>query len=372
MRASTLRSIPCVRSASPRCANATTTRCPARTSPASSFSASLSPRAAIAGRTRLERVRLAARERVELGHAGEVDASSQLLPDAAHLVRLPHEVGPAVERRDEVVGSRGGRGVVLLVRRELRLDEVEPPLGGGIDGGLLDRVQRALRERGERAHGLDLVAEELDPERLAARGREDVDETAADGELAAVVDPVDPLVAREREVLGELLEADLRPGAERDRRRPRVDRRHPFRERRRRGEDEPAGGEDVERPRTLADEVRRRLEPGLPADAATREQRDVLGAEQPPCGLGQIARVAVVGDEDDRRVARAPRAGRRGRAGAPARRSGHARAAPRRRPGGVRSRGAPRRASAGSGGPRVRARSRDLAAVQCSRGSRSS
>ena len=49
-RASMRRSRFCVRSASPRCGNATTTRCPPRTKPCSSFSASASPRAAIAGR----------------------------------------------------------------------------------------------------------------------------------------------------------------------------------------------------------------------------------------------------------------------------------------------------------------------------------
>ena len=48
--ASTRRSMFCVRSASPRCGNATTTRWPARTNAASSFSASARPRAAIAGR----------------------------------------------------------------------------------------------------------------------------------------------------------------------------------------------------------------------------------------------------------------------------------------------------------------------------------
>ena len=160
-------------------------------------------------------------------------------------------------------------------------------------------MQRALRERREGAHGLDLVPEELDAQRLPPRGREDVDEAAADRELAAVVDPLDALVAREREFLRELLEAELDARSEHDRRRALLGGRHPLRERRRRGEDEPACGEDVERPRPLADEVRRRLEPRLPPHAAARQQRDALRPEEPAGRLGEIPRVAVVRDEHD-------------------------------------------------------------------------
>src|SRR5437773_4658612 len=45
---------------------------------------------------------------------------------------------------------------------------------------------------------LPIFAEELDPQRFAAGCREDVDQTTADGELAALLDPLDGLVARER------------------------------------------------------------------------------------------------------------------------------------------------------------------------------
>ena len=70
-------------------------------------------------------------------------------------------------------------------------------------------MERPLGEGRERAHLLDLVAVELDAERLAAGGREDVDETAADGELAALLGALDPLVARKREVLREAVETGL-------------------------------------------------------------------------------------------------------------------------------------------------------------------
>ena len=68
----------------------------------------------------------------------------------------------------------------------------------GIDPRVGDRVQRPLREGRERAHLLDLVPEQLDPQRLPPGRREDVDDAAADGELAALVDAVDALVARAR------------------------------------------------------------------------------------------------------------------------------------------------------------------------------
>ena len=100
------------------------------------------------------------------------------------------------------------------------LDEVEPSLGGRVDRAGLDRVQRALGERRERADRLHLVAEELDAQRLAAGRREDVDEAAADGELPAVVDPLDALVPGERELLRRALDALLGTGLQLERRRP--------------------------------------------------------------------------------------------------------------------------------------------------------
>ena len=58
-------------------------------------------------------------------------------------------------------------------------------------------------------------------ERLAARGREDVDDAAADGELPALVGALDPLVAGEGERLRQTVDAGSRPGAKLDRLGPR-------------------------------------------------------------------------------------------------------------------------------------------------------
>jgi len=115
------------------------------------------------GALRLERVRLGLRERVELRRASEGRRSEDavLLPDATDIVRLEDEIGWPPERRHEIVWHLGG-GLFALVVRELRLEEIEPPLRRRIQRRLGDRVERALRERREGAHRLDLVAEELD------------------------------------------------------------------------------------------------------------------------------------------------------------------------------------------------------------------
>ena len=51
----------------------------------------------------------------------------------------------------------------------------------------------------------------------------------------------------------------------------------------------------------LADEVRRRTQPGVPAHAAARQQGDALRPEVPRGGLGEVARVGVLGNEDRER-----------------------------------------------------------------------
>ena len=82
----------------------------------------------------------------------------------------------------------------------------------------------------------------------------------------------------------------------------RLGRRHRLGNRGGRGADEPAGGEHVERPGALADEVRRRLEAGLPADAAARHEGDRPVAQEPGDRLGRVSRVRVLGQQADERA----------------------------------------------------------------------
>ncbi len=247
---------------------------------------------------RFERERLALRERIELGGALERDRRQAVLgPDAAHVVRLEDEVGRALERGDEI-GRDGPRLVLLAVPL---VDEVEAALGGREDRARVDRVQRTLRERREGADRLDLVAEELDAERLPAGGREDVDQAAAHRELPAVVDALDALVAGERELFGEALDADLQTGSELERGGSRRRGRQQLGHRMRRRTDEAAACEHGERTSALADEVRRRLEAGLPANTSRRQIADRLFAEEPRCRLGRVARVRVLRQQADER-----------------------------------------------------------------------
>ena len=88
-------------------------------------------------------------------------------------------------RRNRAGGRGSGRG-----RRGSRSGPRRPgsvisrrsaePLGRRVDGDLVDLAERALGEGREGADALDLVPEQLDPVGLAAGGREDVDQPAAD------------------------------------------------------------------------------------------------------------------------------------------------------------------------------------------------
>ena len=162
---------------------------------------------------RLERVALGVRERVELGGARRAAPARGPPPPRRGARRPAATRGRARGRR----AGRGRAGTRRRRRRRARLDEVLAALGGRDRSPLVDRVERALRERRERPDLLDLVAEELDAERLAAGAREDVDEPAADGDLPALVDALGALVAGERQRLDERVEADLGADANLDR-----------------------------------------------------------------------------------------------------------------------------------------------------------
>ena len=82
-----------------------------------------------------------------------------------------------------------------------------------------------MRERREGADRFDLVAEQLDTQRVAAGGREDVDDPAADRELPTLLDPLDALVPGERQMLGEAVDPGLVTDGQVEPRRSRLRRR---------------------------------------------------------------------------------------------------------------------------------------------------
>ena len=81
-------------------------------------------------------------------------------------------------------------------------------LGGRGDLHALGLLERALRERGEPGEALDLDVEQLAANRALLGGRIDVEDVAADRELAALLDLVDALVAAGHELVGGLLEVE--------------------------------------------------------------------------------------------------------------------------------------------------------------------
>ena len=122
-----------------------------------------------------------------------------------------------VERRPELVDRQDlgeARRLDSLLGRlhrrqlgELAMLDVELGRGGELDP--LGLAERALGESREPAHRVDLVAEQLDPDGALLGRPEDVEDAAADRELAPLLDLLDPLVSRGGEVLGDRAEVDL-------------------------------------------------------------------------------------------------------------------------------------------------------------------
>ena len=235
-------------------------------------------------------------------------------------VREQLELGPD-QRRDQRLHALGGdalgqvlqqlaqRRVVLVGAGEHR--GPAPHLGGeqqfATAGGvqLVDGGDGALVGHGEAAQLADLVAPELDAHGVLGGGREDVDDPAADGELAAGGDHLHPRVGQLDEADQQVVEvvgvadpqADrLQPAqAGRDRLDQAAGGRH----------DQPGRGGGVGQPaedrQPAADGVRARREPlvrqGLPA----RQHGDDVATEQVRGGGGEVVGLAVGrGDGEDR------------------------------------------------------------------------
>ena len=179
-------------------------------------------------RAALERVEDRLRLDVEVVGVGVVEGRADVLPVVAQrrldvLLRRDHDVGVAeqVEQLAEAVDGQqlGDVGAVLggLERRDLgQLAVLGRQLGGGRDLDHLGLAERALGEGREPAQRLDLVAEEVDADRALLGRRVDVEQAAADRELAAVLDLVDALVAGGDEVGGDLVEVEQLAHAQRE------------------------------------------------------------------------------------------------------------------------------------------------------------
>ena len=182
-------------------------------------------------------------------------------------------------------------------------------LGGGRDLDRLRLPQAALGEGREPAQRLDLVVEEVDADGALLGRRVEVEQPAADGELAAVLDLVDALVARGDEVGRALVEVEQLADAQHEAVRAQLRVRDLLRER--------DGGDDddrrlaarrldqrIQRRDAEADEMRRRREVGLVRDAAARIEAHGPRLEPRAEVLREVAGAAVVAGDDERRRGR--------------------------------------------------------------------
>ena len=191
-------------------------------------------------------------------------------------------------------------------------------LGGRRDLDRLELTQRALGEGREVAQRLDLDVEQVGPHRVVLGCGEDVDDPAADRELAAVVDLLDALVARVDQRHRELVEIDQVALGDRERARPQRRVGHLLAEGDRGHDDDRRllGGlrrvriparQRLERGDAQADEMRRRREVRLVGHAAARREPHRARVQPRAQVGGEVLGLAVVPGDDDRRAPRGER-----------------------------------------------------------------
>ena len=122
----------------------------------------------------------------------------------AHLVRLGHDDG----------GPAAGPEIVEDGRRSVRRRPLRRSAPAAARSRLIERAGRALRRGVVRADRFDRVADELEPDRLARAGGEEVHHAAAHAELAGFVDRILPRIAGGGEQIAQVGRGDLLSGVE--------------------------------------------------------------------------------------------------------------------------------------------------------------
>jgi hypothetical protein len=223
--------------------------------------------------------------------------------------------GDEVEQLAEAVHRQqlGDVGPLLLGRRDLgQLAMLRRQLGGGRDLDLVGVAEASLRERAEPAQRVDLDVEQVDADGALLGGGVDVEQAAADRELAALLDLVDALVARLHQVVGDLVEVEQVAFAQSETVRAQLGVGDLLRER--------SGahdhhrllaaarrvGERVERRHPEAHEVRRRGQMRLVGDAAARVVAHGARLEPGAQVDREVARRAIVARHHDGRPPSVP------------------------------------------------------------------
>ena len=96
---------------------------------------------------------------------------------------------------ERIAGRVGAEQFAIAAAEALDAVLVEQGLGGGQQGEAVDPVDAALAGRIEAADALDLVAEEIEPERLFLARRKEIDQPAAHRELAGIAHRLGPRIA---------------------------------------------------------------------------------------------------------------------------------------------------------------------------------
>ena len=251
--------------------------------------------------------------------------------------------------------SAAARSRTASVRSSSRHGGAHEPVGGDLERALVGDL--------EPADLLDGVAPELQPQRVLLGGREDVEDAATHGELAAALDEVGAGVGGRREVLDDPLEGGLVAGLERDRAQVAQtgddgleDRPH------RRDDDRERAvglvalvgvGQPAQHRQALADGVAAGAQPLVREGLPRGEQPDDAGAEGRLEGRLEVLGLATGGGDGQHRGTGRAR-GQRCHDGGPGARRGRRDdlrgRAPRGPPGGARCRGGRRHGSAGRTG----------------------
>ncbi len=115
--------------------------------------------------------------------------------------------GPEVLDGEQLGDVRPIGGV--LQRRDLgQLPMLLGQLGGRCHLHLLGLAEGALGERREPPERLDLVPEQVHPDRPVLGGREQIENAAPDCKLSAILDLIDPLVAGRHQIHGGLVQVE--------------------------------------------------------------------------------------------------------------------------------------------------------------------
>src|SRR5689334_20041583 len=96
---------------------------------------------------------------------------------------------------ERVAGGGGSEHLAVAAAEALDAVLVEQRFGGGEEHEMIDRTGGALIIGVEAAQSLDLVAEEIEPQRAGFAGGEEIDDAAAHRIFAGVMDGVGAHIA---------------------------------------------------------------------------------------------------------------------------------------------------------------------------------